>query len=222
MLSMVKHLRQFVKSLSLNRALFCGLATVFFGIFSYLVSTSPAVALPDKYQVIAKEPFRAFSFYEDQPWANPPAKLSSYDFLGKGRVVIIHLWATSCSTCVEELGALELFAKAHREDPIDVVTISLNDPRSGVLRNYFTRNHYQFIKPYHRADTTRPAIKGLPTTFFFNKNGELIGKIEGAASWSSAEMERLIDRLLAAPCDLNQPQTYFWGTLVDKIKGWFS
>ena len=180
-------------------------------------------ALPEKYQVIASESIKPFSFSEDQPWANPPKKIEFAHLLNQNNVVILHLWATSCPSCVPELKAMEKFAHDYMKKDLDIITVSLNDPRSGVLRNYFSNNHYRHLKPYHRASRTRPAIKGLPTTFFFNRSGELVGKIEGIAPWSSEEMKRLVDRLLAEPAvKKTKPSDSYFDQALDFISSLFS
>lgn len=190
--------------------------------FVMIMSWSPALhALPDKYQIIAKDPVKTFTFQEDQPWANPPETIDFCDRLQKGKVVILHLWATSCPSCVGELKSLEDFAKTYKKQNLDIITLSLNDPRSGVLRNYFSRNHYRHIKPYHRASSTRPNIRGLPTTLFFNTSGHLIGKIEGVAPWSSDEMHRLVTRLMAEEPQHPEDSVSFAGIL-SAIQNWFS
>ena len=163
----------------------------------FLLLLTSAQALPERYKVVAQENVRDFSFFEDQPWVNPPEKIQFQEKISSQKVVVLHFWATSCPTCVPELKALEKTAQNYMNAPIDFMVVSLNDPRSGVLRNYFNRNRYVHLKPYHRTSSTRPPIKGLPTTFFFNKNGKLIGRLEGAAKWESDEMKRLLDRLVA-------------------------
>lgn len=154
-------------------------------------------AVPDRYRVIPSETLSNFHFFEDKPWVNPPKELYFNDFLKEKKVVILHLWATSCPSCIKELKQLEQIATDYMNQPITFIVLSLNDPRSGVLRNYFNRTRYTHLRPYHNASRSRPAIKGLPTTLFFNKKGKLVGRMEGAAKWNGDEMKRLLQRLMA-------------------------
>ncbi len=183
-----------------------------------------AQALPEHYTVISRETLSDFYFFEDQPWVNPPKKLYFNEFLEEKKVVILHLWATSCPSCVSELKQMEKAATDYMNQPITFIALSLNDPRSGVLRNYFNRIPYTRLKPYHNASSTRPAIKGLPTTLFFNKNGRLIGRIEGAAKWQDDEMKRLLQRLMNEELPKEPPLNLkgFFDPWITPLKNLFS
>ncbi len=180
-------------------------------------------ALPERYTVISQETIKDFYFLEDQPWVTPSKKIYFNETLNQQRVVILHLWSTSCPSCVPELKELEQTAQDYMNAPLDFIILSLNDPHAGVLRNYFNRNRYVHLKPYHNASSTRPPIKGLPTTLFFNKKGKLIGRIEGAAKWHSDEMKRLLDRLIAEE-DTKQETKHlrFYNRWFQRLTQWFS
>ena len=179
-------------------------------------------ALPERYAVIASETPRDFYFFEDQPWVNPPKKIRFSSKLASQKVIVLHLWATSCPTCVPELQQLEQTAKDYRDQPIDFIVLSLNDPRSGVLRNFFNRSRYTHLKPYHNPSGARPPIKGLPTTLFFNKNGKLIGRLEGAGKWQSNEMKRLLNRLITEEIKQDPAPSGFFTSYFKRISKWFS
>lgn len=152
----------------------------------------------------------------------PPHQIPFKDILAEKKVIILHFWATSCPACIPELKELERIARTHMNAPIRFIALSVNDPRSGVLRNYFKRSHYAHLKPYHNPNSMRPPIKGLPTTLFFNKNGELIGRIEGAAKWHSDEMKRLLERLIAEEPRLMETAPSFFTPLKEIFAKWFS
>lgn len=188
-------------------------------LFFLLISTS-LHALPERYQVIAQETVKNFYFFEDQPWLNTPPKIQFRDKISSQKIIVLHLWATSCPTCVAELKSLEQTAQDYMNAPIEFIILSLNDPRSGVLRNYFNRNRYVNLKPYHRASGSRPPIKGLPTTFFFNKRGKLIGRLEGAAKWEEDEMRRLLNRLVDEVYEPEVTPLGFFEKVFEKVREW--
>jgi len=48
--------------------------------------------------------------------------------LAKGHVVILHFWATWCSTCLEEMPALNEFYEKHKDQGLKIIAVSMNDP----------------------------------------------------------------------------------------------
>ena len=157
---------------------------------------------------------RNFSFVEDQPWIQAPVKYALDDFRGKDHVIILHLWSTSCPSCVQELPKLNRFAQSYAHEPVEIIALSVDDPQPGSLSNYLSHHKIHYLRPYHRPSLTRPVIRGLPTTFFLNKSGELVGKIEGPALWDSAEMTRLLKRLMEE--EIKQEENLF-----TQIRAWF-
>jgi thiol-disulfide isomerase/thioredoxin len=45
----------------------------------------------------------------------------------KGKVVLVHFWASWCAPCREELPAIEAFYQAHAKDGLEIVAVSLDD-----------------------------------------------------------------------------------------------
>jgi len=43
------------------------------------------------------------------------------------QVVLVHFWATWCSSCREEMPALERFYRLHHKDGLEVIAISIED-----------------------------------------------------------------------------------------------
>jgi len=49
----------------------------------------------------------------------------------RGRIVVLHLWATWCEACVEELPLVGKLAREAKTRGIDIVSVSLDDPSAG-------------------------------------------------------------------------------------------
>ena len=180
----------------------------------FICLTTSAADLPEKYKVIPQEMLGNFYFLQDQPWKKEPERVKLNDIAGKGRVTILHFWASTCPKCVPELDEIEQVIREYAGREIDFFAISLNDSKKGVLHNYFMSQKYLGLKPYHRPGITKPNIRGVPTTFFLNKSGKLIGRIDGVANWQSDEMRRLLERLIVQEFE-EEEGSWKW---VEKLK----
>lgn len=46
----------------------------------------------------------------------------------RGKVILLHFWATWCPPCREELPLLEQFYTQHRQDGLEIIAVSMEDP----------------------------------------------------------------------------------------------
>ena len=121
-------------------------------------------------------------------WAKPPeagkpapsveavtldgAKFSTTDQIGK--VVIVHFWATWCAPCRSEMPLLDAFYKQHRNEGVEVIAISLDDPE-----NLTQVKSVMAAFSYPGALLTQTQAKGygrlwhIPLTFVIDRQGIL-------------------------------------------------
>jgi thiol-disulfide isomerase/thioredoxin len=170
--------------------------------------------LPARYQVIAQEQISDFSFEADSKSQETRPQIS-FKELTKGRVTLLHLWSTGCPSCTKELPRLDHFAAQLLPQEYQVVALSLDDPKPTRLYNYFMQHRIMHLRPYHRAKGRYPKIRGLPTTFVFNKQGDLVGKFEGVVNWDDPALLRLLQRLQ----DEKTPEPV--KSWIEKIVDWF-
>lgn len=117
---------------------------------------------------------------------NEPFDLASL----KGKKVLVNLWASWCAPCREEMPSLEALYKTM--DPGKATMVLLNvdkDRKKGV--EFALKNNIQV--PVFYTDQALPAVfevSGIPTTFIFNENGELVDRIEGARDYNTATYQK--------------------------------
>lgn len=121
-----------------------------------------------------------------------------------GRVVLVNLWATWCAPCRREMPALDrLAASAGGEDfalvPVSIDTGGPDKPRA-FLASLGTENLPLYVDPtteIFRETQRRGLALGLPVTMLLDRQGCLLGRINGPAEWDSPEARALIEAAVA-------------------------
>ena len=92
--------------------------------------------------------------------------------------VIVNFWATWCKPCVEELPSLIREMKAHKEDSLQLILVSLDDQETynGKLKTFIRERNYEGLFLWldeTNADLFCPVIDSswsgaIPATLFIN------------------------------------------------------
>lgn len=137
-----------------------------------------------------------------------PAQISATLASHKGRVVVLHLWATWCLPCLEELPLLAKLAREASSRGVDFLPVSLDDPtpRSAVLvaRVLAAKTGDSHWSPILKTDRVEFLADDLdlrrwegeiPAFFAFDREGHprrtLVGNL------GRGDFERLVGDLLA-------------------------
>lgn len=127
-------------------------------------------------------------------------------FIGKGKWVILNVWATRCPYCRHELFDLGSFHEKHHlnkdaEKDAMVLGLTIQLPEFNMPdRNYVAqfKEDYLIDYPLLLADQTlaqamigKP-IEMVPLTFFYNPAGKLVYQIKGMVT--EAMLEEVIQR----------------------------
>jgi thiol-disulfide isomerase/thioredoxin len=107
-------------------------------------------------------------------------KLSDY----RGKWIVVNYWATWCPPCRHEIPDLVDFHNKHKER--DAVVLGVNHEYATVkeLKNF--KKKYKMSYPVLQATPRTPSIdreiRGLPTTYLVNPEGQIVAVQSGPIS----------------------------------------
>jgi thiol-disulfide isomerase/thioredoxin len=140
-----------------------------------------------------------------RPWPAPAAvftdadgkTLSLRDFADK--LVLVNLWATWCAPCRREMPSLERL-QTRLGDKITVLAISEDRGGSKAVAPFIAKFGLKVVKTYLDPESAVGhafKVDGLPTSFLIDRQGRVLGRVEGEAEWDSPKMLAIIDPLLS-------------------------
>ncbi|MBI5049020.1 MAG: TlpA family protein disulfide reductase [Deltaproteobacteria bacterium] len=129
---------------------------------------------------------------------NPDGKkISLSDY--KGKVVILHIWATWCKPCKEEFPLFEKVYQRFKDKDVIFLPIAI-DPKAGRPEiDAFAKKLGVSFSVYLAKEgdiTDRYWTWGVPATYFIDKKGWIAGRAIGPRDWASDSINNLINALL--------------------------
>jgi cytochrome c biogenesis protein CcmG/thiol:disulfide interchange protein DsbE len=118
-------------------------------------------------------------------------KLSDY----RGQVILLNTWASWCPPCRAEMPDLEAYYREHKEDGF--VVLAVNDEESAsTVANFIQAQGFTFpvlLDPGGKV-MSQYGVRGLPTSFFIDRNGMVRGVWSGQLS--PERLKQIVDPLL--------------------------
>jgi thiol-disulfide isomerase/thioredoxin len=133
-----------------------------------------------------------------QDGTGAPVTLAAF----RGRVVLLNFWATWCAPCIREMPSLDRLQAALGDQGLAVLAVSQDRGGLKVVRPFFERLELDSLAVYldPAGKLAREAgLRGLPTTLLIDRQGRLVGGLQGPAEWDSPEAARLIRHYLDQP-----------------------
>lgn len=121
--------------------------------------------------------------------------------------VIVNFWATWCKPCVEELPSLIREMKAHKEDSLQLILVSLDDQETynGKLKTFIRERNYEGLFLWldeTNADLFCPVIDSswsgaIPATLLLNKKRNYRKFVE--AKLADESIKQLLNEMFGLP-----------------------
>jgi peroxiredoxin len=116
----------------------------------------------------------------------------------KGKVTLVNFWATSCTTCIDEMPKMvQTFNEYHGKGYQHLAVAMSYDPPSYVV-NYTETRKLPFEVAIDNTGAVAQAwgqVQLTPTSYVVNKKGEIVKRYVGEPDFK--ELHALIEKLLA-------------------------
>lgn len=113
------------------------------------------------------------------------------EYIGKGKWVVVNIWATACPYCRNELFDLTVFHEGHHNKDAIVIGLTLDWPSFGFpdkdyLANfaldYFINYPLLMVDAELASEVIGKPVNMIPLTFFYNPEGILVLRINGVVN----------------------------------------
>ena len=122
-----------------------------------------------------------------------------------GKIVLVNLWATWCEPCLREMPSLER-VQSQLGNKIAVVAISEDHGGSKAVEPFIDKLGLKAIKVYLDPKSLLEKafkVQGLPTSFLIDREGKVLGRVEGAADWDAPKLLEIIKSFVGGDETIN-------------------
>ena len=121
----------------------------------------------------------------------------------KGKVIFLNFWATWCPPCRAEMPDIQkLYERSPREGENAVIVLGVAAPKLGSEKNeagikaFMDKNGYTYpVLMDIRGELFQAYdIRAIPTTYMIDRNGNLVGRVQGALS--AENIDKIVQQTL--------------------------
>jgi peroxiredoxin len=115
----------------------------------------------------------------------------------KGKAVFLNFWATWCVPCREEMPTMEKLHGEFKGQGLEVVAINIKENKKEV-RKFVDELRLTFTVLLDKDGkvSEKYGAWAIPLSYFINRKGEFVGKVDGAREWDGREAKAFFLQLL--------------------------
>ncbi len=115
----------------------------------------------------------------------------------QGKVVFLNFWATWCVPCRQEMPTMEKLQREMKEQGLEVVAINIKESQKAVRK--FTGElgmSFTVLLDKDAKVSEEYGAWAIPLSYFINRKGEFVGKVDGPREWDGREAKAFFLQLL--------------------------
>ncbi len=126
----------------------------------------------------------------------------------EGKVIVLNFWAIWCPPCRDEMPSLDRLQADHGSDYFMVMAMSEDRGGEETIREFYDEIEAADLGVF--SDSAQRVarnfrVRGMPTTFIIDHNGNLVAKLVGTAEWDSeAALSHILPLVEVAAAEADQ------------------
>jgi peroxiredoxin len=139
------------------------------------------------------------------PHATRPLEIQLKDIFGnavrlsdfRGKIVFLNFWATWCPTCVVEMPSMEKLHRRFKNEDFAMIAVNMQESEAQV-KSFFEKLQLSFtaLLDANGEVAAGLAVNALPTTYFLDKEGRIMGMALGPREWDKQASIELFEFLI--------------------------
>jgi len=115
----------------------------------------------------------------------------------RGKVVLLNFWATWCMPCLVEMPSMEKLYNKFKNDDFVILAVDMQED-SETVKKFKERFKLSFpiLLDEEGVVATYYGVRGIPATYFIDREGYLFAAAMGARDWASADALMLVKHML--------------------------
>ena len=115
----------------------------------------------------------------------------------RGKLIVLNFWATWCVPCREEMPSLDNLQSNKRVNNLIIFPINIGQEDLSKSEIFFKQLNIQNLNIYFDSTITlakKFKLRGVPTSIFFNKEGEEFARVIGSINFNDVEFINWLKR----------------------------
>ena len=160
-------------------------------IFIFLISVVSASETPNIKNLIINKELKIYENITFLDSNKKQVKLGDH----KGYLVMLNFWATWCAPCKEEMPSLDFLKSISGLENLKIFPINIGKDNLEKSNQFFKELDIKNLEIYFDNQDTLAkdfALRGIPTTILFNKEGKEFARVIGSINFKDEEFIKWI------------------------------